>query len=367
VQIDTTFGNIIIDTLSNWKVYRHLTPSLSLSTNKYKKILFSKGLIRGLKHKISYSMSFSGNPIDEEAIYGREVHSDIRSEYDEIKKYSIFDYNGAYGSANPQKQNLILNYSIKHTLEAKYFSKQDSSLKKLSLLRNLSISGNYNITADSLNFSEIRVGFNFSLFKKFVNVRYSGTFDPYKKFDGKRINRYVWNESKIPIRHDRSTVNITVNNKSFDQIAALFIKKNKTKKGKKKVKNKEIDKDLLFSMLKKFRLNYNLRMEWKYNNNNVDTFRISTHSIRISGTLPITKNWNINVGSLDYNIKDKRFEYPSFGFSRDLHCWRMSFSWQPKNGTYSFFIGVKSSQLQFIKYNHGVDPLRSNIPNTNYP
>jgi len=367
VQMDTTFGRVLIDTVSNWKVYRHLTPSLSLRTNKFKKILFNKGFLRGIKHKISYSLSFSGNPIDEEAIYGREVHTDTRAKYDKVERYSIFDYNGAYGSANPSKQNLVLNYSIKHILEAKYFSKVDSSLKKLTLIRNLGISGNYNITADSLNFSPIAVQFNFLLFKKFVNIRYSGTFDPYMKVDGRRIHKYVWDVRKRPIRHDRSTVSITVNNKSFDQIAGLFFGKEKSKKkNHKKTKNRKVDNDLLLSMLKNFRLNYNLSMEWKYNNNNVDTFSISTHSIRISGSLPLTKNWNINVGSLDYNIKAKRFEYPSFGFSRDLHCWSMNFSWQPKNGTYSFFIGVKSSVLKFIKYNHGVDPLRANIPNNNF-
>ena len=363
LQFDTTFGNIVIDTVSNWKIYRHLTPSLSLSTSKNKKILFKKGLIRGLKHKINYSLSFSGNPIDEEAIYGREVHTDLRPEYDKIQKYSIFDYNSAYGSSHPQRKNVVLSYGIKHIIEAKYFSKRDSSVKKLSLLRNLNISGNYNFTADSFNFSPVRVSFNFYLFKKFVSIRYSGTFDPYMKLDGKRINRYVWDEKKRPLRHDISTINVSVNNKSFDQIASLFIKKDKSKK---KSQKSTVKNDRLFSLLKKFSLNYNLRMEYRYNDNNVDTFKISTHSIAIRGSLPITKNWNINIGSLDYNIKDKRFEYPSLGFSRDLHCWNMNFSWQPKNGTYSFYIGVRSSVLKFIKYNHGVDPLRANIPNSNF-
>ena len=99
------------------------------------------------------------------------------------------------------------------------------------------------------------------------------------------------------------------------------------------------------------------------NKNNVDTFMVSTHSIRISGELPLSKNWRIRVNNLDYNLKEKRFGYPDFGFERDLHCWKMNFSWQPSGGTYSFFIGVKSSVLQFVKYRHGVDPLRSNFNN----
>jgi len=362
VQMDTTFGRVITDTLSNWRVYRHISPQISIRTNRYGKILFKKGLIRGIKHKVSYTLTLSGNPINEDSIYGRVVHTDTRPEYDDIQEYSIFDYNGAYGSSRPQKRNLILNYSITNLLEAKYFSKLDSTLKKLPLIKNLSISGNYNITADSFNFSKVRVGFNLSLFKNFISLRYSGSYDPYMKVNNKRINQLVWDARKRPLRHDRSTVNISVYNKTFDQIYNIFTKKKSTSKTK---KPKKIDNDKLLDIMKNFRLNYNLNMLWENNKNDIDTFYISTHSISVSGTIPITNNWRIKVNNLDYNLKDKRFEYPDFGFERDLHCWKMNFSWRPKGGSYSFFIGVKSSVLEFVKYRHGVDPLRAGL-NSNY-
>jgi len=355
---DTTFGSVITDTLSNWKVFRHISPRISFSTNRYGKILFKKGLIRGIKHKVSYNISLSGNPFDEYKYYADSVDTDTRDEYNRQQIYSFFEYNGAFGTSRPQKQNLILNYSIRNLFEAKYFSKVDSNLKKISLLKNLSISGNYNITADSFKFSKIRVGFNFSLFKNFIAIRYSGSLDPYLKVDKKRVDRMVWTENKfLPFRHDQSTVQISVYNKSFDQIYRLFVKEKK-KKTKHKSKSK-IDNDKLLILLKNFQLNYTVNLKWENNLNNVDTFSISTHSIRVSGSLPLSKNWRIRVNNLDYNLKEKRFGYPDFGFERDLHCWKMNFSWQPSGGTYSFFIGVKSSVLQFVKYRHGVDPLRS--------
>ncbi|MEN9415617.1 MAG: hypothetical protein RLZ62_1921, partial [Bacteroidota bacterium] len=45
----------------------------------------------------------------------------------------------------------------------------------------------------------------------------------------------------------------------------------------------------------------------------------------------------------------KRLVYPDIGFTRDLHCWSLSFRWQPDRGTYSFFIGVKPGTLEFLK------------------
>ena len=363
IVYDTIYGTVIQDTVSQWKIYRHINPSFNISTNRYGKVLFNNGWLRGIKHKVSYSVSLSGNPIDETKFYNRYVDTDTRNEFNEEEEYSVFEYSGPFGSSRPQKSNLIMSYSITNLLEAKIFSKKDSSLRKIPLLKNFTITGNYNITADSLNFSQIRTAFNFSLFKHFITFRYSGTFDPYIKVDNKRLNTLVWQDQKRPLRHDNSTLRISVYNKSISDIIRLF---SKTDNKKHPQSNTTSQNDKLIDIMKDFRLNYNLNMTWKYNENNVDTFYISTHSIRLSGTIPITKNWRIRVNNLDYNLKNRKFEYPDFGFERDLHCWKMNFSWQPKGGSYTFFIGVKSSMLQFIKYQHGVDPIRANLNRTNY-
>ena len=367
VRFDTTYGQVITDTISDWKIYRHVSPSLSLSTSKYGKILFKKGWLRGIRHKIVYNFSLRGNPFDETAWWQKEVDTDVRDEYNTKQYYSIFSYANPFGTASPQKANLIFGYSFSNLLEAKIFSKRDSSLKRISLIKNLNISGNYNITADSFNLSPVSVSFGFSLFRNFVRVRYSGRFDPYIKIDGKRINKLVWEEDKRPLRHDYSSVNISIFNVTFDKIISLFSKKQKNKKKKKsKTNTGKIDDQSITSLFKDFSLDYNLNMKWEYNKNNVDTFTISTHSIQLSGTIPITKNWKIQINNLDYDLKNKQFSYPDIGFARDLHCWRMNFSWQPRGGTYRFFIGVKSSMLQFIKYQHGVDPLRAGLQRVSF-
>ncbi|HMQ07030.1 MAG TPA: hypothetical protein PKC30_06985, partial [Saprospiraceae bacterium] len=59
------------------------------------------------------------------------------------------------------------------------------------------------------------------------------------------------------------------------------------------------------------------------------------------------------LGNISYDISRKSFVYPTLGVSRDLYCWNLNFQWYPSNGVYTFFIGVKSSALNFIRYNYG--------------
>ena len=81
---------------------------------------------------------------------------------------------------------------------------------------------------------------------------------------------------------------------------------------------------------------------------------IMSNSLRFSGRIQLSDNWNVNVGNFSYDFVNKRFVFPSVGFSRNLHCWNMRFDWQPSRGTFNFIIAVNSSQLgNFLKYNYG--------------
>ena len=79
--------------------------------------------------------------------------------------------------------------------------------------------------------------------------------------------------------------------------------------------------------------------------------RFTTNSVSISGSLPITEKWAINVGYFGYDFKNQGIVYPDLGFSRDLHCWQMSVNWVPfgRFQSYNFTIGVKSGMLRDLK------------------
>ncbi|MBI5915453.1 MAG: hypothetical protein HY842_08755, partial [Bacteroidetes bacterium] len=111
------------------------------------------------------------------------------------------------------------------------------------------------------------------------------------------------------------------------------------------------------SLFENFRIAHNFTLSQKYDPKiGRDTILITTHTISSSGSIRLTRNWNINVGNFGYDFQSKRITYPDFSFSRDLHCWEMGVAWQPYYSTYSFFIRVKPGKLDFINI-----PYRKNI------
>ena len=80
-----------------------------------------------------------------------------------------------------------------------------------------------------------------------------------------------------------------------------------------------------------------------------DTFQVNTHSLELRGSLGLTPNWNVDIGSIGYDFARKQTTYPYLGLRRDLHCWELGFNWAPTRNTYSFYLRVKPGTLDFLK------------------
>ena len=95
-----------------------------------------------------------------------------------------------------------------------------------------------------------------------------------------------------------------------------------------------------------------------------DTFTVTTHSLELRGSLGLTLNWNVDIGSIGYDFVRKQTTYPYLGLRRDLHCWEMGFNWAPSRNTYSFYLRVKPGTFDFLKVPYkrnnvdGADPFR---------
>ena len=113
--------------------------------------------------------------------------------------------------------------------------------------------------------------------------------------------------------------------------------------------------DDIFDIFDRFSISHTINFSVNQDDG-VNATDIAVHSIRFQGSFPMTEKWDITVGNFSYDFKNSRFVYPDIGFARDLHCWNMRFNWQPARGTFSFFIGVKTSELaNFLKYDYGVN------------
>ncbi|RYZ79479.1 MAG: LPS-assembly protein LptD, partial [Proteobacteria bacterium] len=78
---------------------------------------------------------------------------------------------------------------------------------------------------------------------------------------------------------------------------------------------------------------------------------VSGNSLMVSGNTDLTPMWRVGV-STGYDFVQKGVTFTQLRFERDLLSWKMNFSWVPfgTNTYWSFFIGIKSSILQDVKY-----------------
>jgi hypothetical protein len=100
-------------------------------------------------------------------------------------------------------------------------------------------------------------------------------------------------------------------------------------------------KDITLPWSASFNLNYNL--DKRNINDPIERIDLSANA-----KFQLTKNWKVSWNGR-FDLVKKEITVNSFSIWRDLHCWEMSFDWQPMRDYYSFQINVKASALQDIK------------------
>jgi hypothetical protein len=354
--------------------HRNFTAAISLNTQRFFTKKWSKGLIRGVRHVAKPNVSFYYQPGNKER-YEAVVNTDTRPQFNNPKTYSIYN-NSPFGTLQGFEEQMGISYGITNIFEAKHWSKKDSSEKIVRLFDNISVNGTYNFIADSFKFSDIFVSGNTTVLKGLTNFNFRATYSPYVyDVNNRRTKETVWDSKKRPIEFVNFSGQFSTSI-SFGRIREIFSgakEKNTTPSPQQPSQpsrspspdrsagqnpdtppeEKEAEKE---TSLAQWFENFNISHAFNFDISrlkNKDTFFVQSHSINISGSIPLTKNWNMNVGNIAYDFKSKSFVYPYFSFARDLHCWQMNFTWAPSNGVYSFFIGVKSSTLSFLKYDYG--------------
>ncbi|RMH66102.1 MAG: hypothetical protein D6677_00970, partial [Calditrichaeota bacterium] len=71
-------------------------------------------------------------------------------------------------------------------------------------------------------------------------------------------------------------------------------------------------------------------------------------SLTSSANFKLTENWKIRWRA-NFDLVRREMVYQNIDIYRDLHCWEMSFNWQPLQGYYSFQINIKEPTLRDIK------------------
>jgi hypothetical protein len=261
-----------------------------------------------------------------------------------------------YGRNLPPKQ-MVAAFNVGNVFEMKTMPTLGDSAQegqKIQLM-NLNAGISYNFSADSLNFSQIAVGFRTDV-GHVLNVSGGTNFNLYK-FDeaaGRDVNKFLISEEG---RLARMT--------SFNISLSTTLSGEKAKKAAPQTgaQIRQADEDSIqrqqresgyYGMFREeepdLSIPWSLQLSWDFSENKVPTQKFRSSNVRGSLGFNLTERWKISVSG-SYDILNREVAAPNVSIYRDLHCWEMNFNWVPI-GTYrgfQFEIRLKAPQLQDIK------------------
>jgi lipopolysaccharide assembly outer membrane protein LptD (OstA) len=373
--IEKTFDipnqEVVVTDKKGFDAFRTYNFSTSLGTTIYGMFDFGEDKkIQAIRHVIRPSISYSISPAFSKYYDTYEVVDADGTTQDEVE-YTRFEQS-IFGSPRNTYSSSI-GLSVGNIFEAKVRDK-DSTVtepKKIMLLNNLNFSTSYNISADSLRWSPVRMTGGTQIFNKKMSINFGATLDPYAlDNNNNKINTFNINNggSLFRLTSANVTMNYTLSSKKSedapeDQAAKeesrrsggrdddLFGKPQDFADNRLTGSNDEDENDKP-SDLYSYKIPWNLRIAYAVNYTNTRReSQISSHSLMFSGDIDISPRWTIGASS-GYDLKNKGVTYTQLRFERDLSSWRMNFSWIPfsTNTSWNFFIGIKSGILKDIKY-----------------
>ena len=371
-EYDSELQDVVTSENSGFDSFRTYNLSTSLGTTIYGMYNFSeKSKLRAIRHVMRPSISYGISPSFDKYYDSYEVISADGLTTSDVE-YSRFE-GSIFGLPNKNYASSIA-LSLNNNVEAKVVDteNEENDLKKVVILNNLNFSTSYNIAADSLRLTPIRMNGGTQLFKNKMNINFGATLDPYaldennNRIDQFQINsggglfrltsanltfNYAFSSDSSEKKSDRnqSAIDESMRNggrdddlfgRAMDTSTEEFSRVDDEKKEKKP------------NNLYNYKIPWSLRMAYAVNyNNSVGQNEISSHSLMFSGDVELSPKWSAGVSS-GYDFKNQGITYTQLRFERDLLSWRMNFSWIPfsANKSWNFFIGIKSGMLSDIKY-----------------
>ena len=377
-SFDTTTNETITTDINGFDAFRTYNFSTSIGTTIYGMFNFEKEgqdkKIKAIRHIIRPSISYNINPAFDkyyDTYEGDEIVDADGTTTRDLIEYSRFE-GGIFGTPNKNFSS-SMGLSVSNNLEAKVRDRDSTATepKKIILLNNLNFSTSYNFAGDSLKWSPVRMSGSTQLFKNKMSINFNATLDPYAlDNNNRRIDKFNIDNGGSLFRLSSASLNAswTLASKKADD------KSNKKDKGINENLRSGGRADDLFGISEDFSnpqfsktnesenetpsdlyhytIPWNLRIAYAVNySNSRRQNEISSHSLMFSGDLELSPKWSIGASS-GYDLKNAGFTYTQLRFERDLLSWRMNFSWIPfsSRSSWNFFIGIKSSILQDLKY-----------------
>lgn len=362
-------GHMQTDTVHGFRNLIDFNLSSNLTTKVYGMVRFAKGPIRAIRHVITPTVGFTYKPNFGDPRWG--VYGTYTDGNGIEQTYNKFA-SPLYGTPSQTQQGL-LTYSIGNTLDIKVPSKSDTitGLKNVTLLESLNLSGNYDITKDSLRFSTLGISARTTLFKK-LKISYNSVWDPYAVDSlGRRINKFEIIENKRLFHKNSSSwqfsLSYSFNQNDIDKLRGR--KKNGPASFEDDIQNRvQRSMNVTEGELLDIMGNPNAYVDWStpwsltlsynlsYTTNvayaaavGIPTHRV-VQTLNINGDISITPKWKFTF-STGWDFTNHGLSYTNLSVYRDLHCWEMRFNWIPIGSykSWNFTINVKAQALKDLK------------------
>jgi len=344
---------LVTDEIHQINMVRTYSFSLAASTKFFG--MFNSPLpgVEAIRHTVTPSISYNYTPDFSNDRWGYyDSYKDTSGKWVKYDKFQGYMFNNI---SSGESQSVSFSVGNVFEMKTKADPTDTSSTEKKFTLLNLNASMSYNFAADSMRFSTLSLNSNTNI-GQFLSFQGNASFSPYDHDSTKYINKYLIKEGKGFLALD---------NFGFSLSTSISADKLKGKKDKDTTdENRTQDektianpnnsgysngifdkKDADFTIPWEISLNYSYRYSRRF-------YSSGDISSSINGNLGfnLTPAWKISVtGSYDFIAK--KVAAPSINISRDLHCWLMTFTWNP-SGTYSgysFELKVKAPQLQDLK------------------
>lgn len=354
--------------------------SASLDTRLYGMAMFKKGsMIEAVRHVVKPSISFSYTPNLRTHFNGWRTYQKGGSIYD-TDEYNI--YTGQMYSPPGDRESGSINFTLGNTVEMKVRNRKDTTAtggtKKISIFDNLNFQTSYDILADSLNWSDVRVNGSTNLLNK-LNLNFGATFSLYDVGQtGQKINQFYWSRKGGLNFADLRSYDVTFGysfnsagggstnptgnpNSGINDLSGIGGSNMPGNGDMMQQKDTETPPALNPFTYQKFDMPWSLTLNYTYRytknyqqvNGILKTKNDYTHTINFSGSVSPSSKWRIDFSSGFDFINKKIVPTTQLNIARDLHCFNFSFNWVPMGymQSWSFRIAVTSSMLSdILKY-----------------
>ena len=338
-------GIVEKSTTKQFAARRTFSTGASMRTTLYGMFEPHIGSLKAIRHKMDPSISYSWTPDFSDPSYGYfSYYTDTLGRGQKMDKFATSPYGGT-----PTSRSQRMNISINNLFQAKVGEGDEE--RKIDLFT-LTLNTAHDFNRDSLKWSNLSSSFRATPIKG-VSITMGATHSLYQISNNRTVDNFLLTSGKLPQLLDFSA------GSSFGLNSAMFMKEENEEEEEEEYPEDNYYNDNMMGASnireEKNRERYaakNLNMDWntsisinyRYNRLN----KSKSFNLNPTASLKLTRNWKISWNA-GLDLVDWEIIHQSFSIYRNLHCWEMSFNWQPIYGYFHFQINVKASELKDLK------------------